>query len=175
MEAAVNWTASRTATAIALALLLVLTWVLAKVKRTVNVAQNGVGEYISDATAVEVQQLNAAYNLAIAGAAKQTGAALVDIASTFQNAEAARAAGQPVPVDAQGDTVTLQYGGGFFSLDGLHPSNTGYAVIANGFIQAFDQAYGLQIPPVDVHAVFATDPYAPNNFPAIHAARRAAQ
>ena len=41
MEAAVNWTASRTATAIALALLLVLTWVLAKVKRTVNVAQNG--------------------------------------------------------------------------------------------------------------------------------------
>jgi hypothetical protein len=41
MEAAVNWTASRTATAIALALLLVLTWVLAKVKRTVNIAQNG--------------------------------------------------------------------------------------------------------------------------------------
>lgn len=140
-----------------------------------NVAQNGVGEYISDATAVEVQQLNAAYNLAIAGAAKQTGAALVDIASTFQNAEAARAAGQPVPVDAQGDTVTLQYGGGFFSLDGLHPSNTGYAVIANGFIQAFDQTYGLQIPPVDVHSVYAADPYAPNNFPAIHAARRATQ
>ncbi len=128
----------------------------------------GAGEVINDQVALTVKGLNAAYNQAIAGAVQQTGAVLADQATTFQNAEALRAAGKPFPVDAQGDFASLQYGGGFFSLDGLHPSNTGYAVIANSFIAAFDQKYGLTIPPVDVHAVYASDPYSVGNFSTIN-------
>ena len=126
------------------------------------------GEVVNDQVALTVKGLNAAYNQAIAGAVQQTGAVLSDQAATFAAAEALRAAGKPFPVDAQGDLASLQYGGGFFSLDGLHPSNTGYAVIANSFIAAFDQKYGLSIPPVNVHAVYLTDPYSPGNFGTIN-------
>jgi lysophospholipase L1-like esterase len=128
----------------------------------------GAGEFVSDQTALTIKSLNAAYDQAIAAAASSTGAALVDIASTFQTAETARAAGQPFPVDSQGDLASLQYGGGFFSLDGLHPSNTGYAVIANLFIGAFDTKYGLTIPPANIHAIYATDPYSAANFSTIN-------
>jgi lysophospholipase L1-like esterase len=128
----------------------------------------GAGEFVSDQTALTIKSLNAAYDQAIGAAASSTGAALVDIASTFQTAETARAAGQPFPVDSQGDLASLQYGGGFFSLDGLHPSNTGYAVIANLFIQAFDSKYGLTIPPANIHAIYATDPYSAANFSTIN-------
>jgi lysophospholipase L1-like esterase len=130
----------------------------------------GAGEFLSDQTALTVKQLNVAYDQAIAGAAASTGAALVDIASTFQNAETARAAGQPFAVDTQGDLASLQYGGGFFSLDGLHPSNTGYAVLANLFIGAFDTKYGLAIPLADIHAIYAADPYSAANFGTINPA-----
>jgi lysophospholipase L1-like esterase len=128
----------------------------------------GAGEVVSDQVALEVKALNAAYNLAIAGAVQQTGAVLADQAALFQNAAALRAQGKPFPVDAQGDLASLQYGGGFFSLDGLHPSNTGYALIANTFIAAFDQKYGLTIPPVDVHSIYVNDPYSPGNFATIN-------
>ncbi|HEY4440164.1 MAG TPA: hypothetical protein VGN14_06885 [Candidatus Elarobacter sp.] len=129
---------------------------------------NGAGEVISDGVAAQVKGLNAAYNAAIAAAVQQTGAALVDSAATFTAAEALRAQGLPFQVDSNGDLASLQYGGGFFSLDGLHPSNTGYATIANLFIQAFDTKYGLAIPPVDVHAVYVADPYSPANFGTIN-------
>ena len=128
----------------------------------------GAGEFVSDQVALEVKSLNAAYNQAIAGAVQQTGAVLADQAALFQGAATLRAAGKPFPVDAQGDLASLQFGGGFFSLDGLHPSNTGYALIANTFIAAFDQKYGLTIPPVDVHAVYAADPYSAGNFATIN-------
>jgi lysophospholipase L1-like esterase len=128
----------------------------------------GAGEIVSDQVALTVKSLNAAYNQAIAGAVQQTGAVLADQAALFQTAETQRAAGQPFAVDAQGDFASLEYGGGFFSLDGLHPSNTGYALIANTFIAAFDQKYGLTIPPVDVHSVYANDPYSAGNFSTIN-------
>jgi lysophospholipase L1-like esterase len=128
----------------------------------------GAGEYVSDGVAAQVKMLNLAYNQAIAGAAQATGAALVDEAATFTQAETLRASGKPFPVDAQGDLASLNYGGGFFSLDGLHPSNTGYALLANAFIAAFDKQYGLTIPPVDVHSVYVNDPYAAANFSTIN-------
>lgn len=128
----------------------------------------GAGEVVSDQVALEVKALNAAYNQAIAGAVQQTGAVLADQAALFANAATLRAAGKPFAVDAQGDLASLQYGGGFFSLDGLHPSNTGYALIANTFIAAFDQKYGLTILPVDVHSIYVSDPYSAGNFATIN-------
>ncbi len=116
------------------------------------------GDFIDDNTANTVKALNAQYNAAIGQAASDTGAALVDIHATFAQIEAAGG----VPINPP-KCCSLVYRGGFFSLDGLHPSNTGYALIANVFIQTLNSAYGLGIPQVNVGAVYATDPYAPGN------------
>jgi|SRR5690554_3542186 len=40
--------------------------------------------------------------------------------------------------------------GGAFSLDGVHPSNRGYAVLANDFIDAINSTYGAAVPKVNV-------------------------
>ena len=112
------------------------------------------GDYVSDALAQQTTQLNAAYNLAIAAVAKQTGAGLVDLVSAFAPA----AGGAPYQV-APGDYVTTTYGGGFYSLDGLHPSNTGYAVLANVFITTMNQTYGTSVPLVNIDPIYQTDPF----------------
>ncbi len=40
--------------------------------------------------------------------------------------------------------------GGAFSLDGVHPNNRGYAIIANKFIETINQYYGSNLPTVEV-------------------------
>ncbi|HTW85865.1 MAG TPA: hypothetical protein VMD91_17480 [Candidatus Sulfotelmatobacter sp.] len=116
------------------------------------------GDVVPDAVATEVETLNTAYNASIAAAASATDAALVDMHTAFVQIE--QAGGLPVNPPA---CCSLIYGGGFFSLDGLHPSNTGYAVLANLFIDKIDSAYGMSIPEVNVSTIYATDPYAPGN------------
>ena len=41
--------------------------------------------------------------------------------------------------------------GGFFSLDGIHASGRGYAIIANEFIKAINVKYGAMVPLVNVN------------------------
>jgi hypothetical protein len=51
------------------------------------------------------------------------------------------------------DGVSLSSGyisGGLFSLDGVHLTPRGYAIIANGFISAINAKYGSSIPPANV-------------------------
>ncbi|MGB5272507.1 MAG: G-D-S-L family lipolytic protein [Flavobacteriaceae bacterium] len=49
-----------------------------------------------------------------------------------------------------GSTVTAAYGtGGGFSLDGIHPSPRGSALLANQFILAIESKYGAALPEVD--------------------------
>ena len=85
-------------------------------------------------------------------------AALVDQNALFKQIAAAGG----VPINPP-KCCSLAYRGGLSSLDGLHPSNTGYALIANVFIQQLNTSYNLGIPQVNVGAVYATDPYAPGN------------
>jgi lysophospholipase L1-like esterase len=118
----------------------------------------GSGDIIADAVANNVKALNAAYNVSIAAAASETGAALVDQHALF--VQIATAGGVPINPPK---CCSLVYRGGLSSLDGLHPSNTGYALIANAFIAQLNTSYNLGIPPVNVGAVYATDPYAPGN------------
>ena len=54
--------------------------------------------------------------------------------------------------------LTTDFLGGLFSLDGIHPTNTGYAIIANEFIKALNHRFHAGIPPVDVEAVLSDDP-----------------
>jgi lysophospholipase L1-like esterase len=116
------------------------------------------GDFIADAVANTVKALNASYNVAIGQAATDTGAALVDIHKLFT--QIAAAGGAPINPPK---CCSLIYLGGLNSLDGLHPSNTGYALIANAFIDTLNAAYNLGIPDVNVTAVYNTDPYAPGS------------
>jgi len=70
-------------------------------------------------------------------------------------------------VDLNGDGVpdlTGRYLGGIFSLDGVHPTRTGNALIANTFIDAINARFGESIPRVDVARVAAHDPLAHSRF-----------
>ncbi|MDE2572535.1 MAG: hypothetical protein KGM44_08455, partial [bacterium] len=114
------------------------------------------GDYIPDALAAAAKQQLVALNAAIAAAAAATGAALVDVNGTFDQLFAA--GGDPLNAKC----CSTQFGGGVFSFDGFHPSNTGYALIANLWIQALDAKFGLTIAPVNVAQIYATDPWAPH-------------
>jgi hypothetical protein len=52
--------------------------------------------------------------------------------------------------------------GGLFSLDGLHLTDTAYALYANVFIDAINGVLSTQIPHVDADAIHATDADAPS-------------
>ena len=51
--------------------------------------------------------------------------------------------------------------GGLFSLDGLHLTDTAYALYANLFIDSINGVLHTQIPHVDADAIHATDSDAP--------------
>lgn len=133
-----------------------LTKILTAAGQGQTLPQLGAGDIVPDALAVKIIALNAAYNAAIAAAVTQTGAVLVDVHGPLATAYA----GGGIPVAAK--CCGFIYGQGAFSLDGIHPSNTVYAVIANIFIQTLNAGFGTSIPAVDVKAVYATDIYAPH-------------
>lgn len=86
----------------------------------------------------------ASYNQVIAGLAAAYDLALVDA-----NAFLAGVIDTGVPL-SDGSTVTGIYAtGGGFSLDGVHPSPRGYALLANLFIEAINAKYGSNLPGVN--------------------------
>ncbi len=102
----------------------------------------------------EVATIRAAtrqYNLVIAVEALARRAALVDVHGLFQCA-AARG------IVAGDRRLTTHFLGGLFSLDAVHPTRTGYAVLANAFIHAIKLRFGARIPAVDLAQVAAQDP-----------------
>ena len=60
----------------------------------------------------------------------------------------------------------MRFLGGFFSLDGIHPTNTGYAVVANTFIDAMNAAFKTTVADVNLSTVAAADPLWPPNLAA---------
>jgi lysophospholipase L1-like esterase len=86
--------------------------------------------------------------------------ALVDVFSLF---DTIRTAGVDVTGDGVPD-VSSGYLGGLFSLDGIHPTRTGHALIANVFIDAIDLKFGETIPRVDVARVASNDFLVGNRF-----------
>lgn len=47
--------------------------------------------------------------------------------------------------------------GGLISYDGVHPTTMGYAVVTNGFIDTINQAFGSNIPYVDLYPFYFDD------------------
>jgi lysophospholipase L1-like esterase len=111
---------------------------------------------LSAAEVVTVQAQVVAFNQVIAAQAKAAGATLVDINALF-NQVAANG------LTINGYTGTTAFLGGFFSLDGIHPTNTGYAVVANTFIDTMNSTISTKIPDVPLGPVAAADPLWPPN------------
>lgn len=112
--------------------------------------------WVLDATELAtIQQRIDDFNSIIAERAAFYGYPVVDIRATFTEF-----INNP-PVIA-GVPVTNQFNGGMFSLDGVHPSNTGHALVANAFIQTLNQAYGMSLPPFsqdELNVIGYNDPF----------------
>lgn len=85
------------------------------------------------------------FNTIIRTVANEKGAALFD-ANAFFAGVAAHG------IEVAGIEFTSAFlSGGLFSYDGVHPSNMGYALIANGFIDAVNEKFGTDVPPVSLY------------------------
>jgi len=117
---------------------------------------------LSDAgvlTADEVATVQAnvtGYNQVIAAQAKVANATLVDINALFT-----QIATNGLTINGYNGTASFL--GGFFSLDGIHPTNTGYAVVANTFIDALNADAKTSIADIPLGPIAAADPLWPPN------------
>lgn len=105
-------------------------------------------------TAAQIAQIRSAvnsYNTIIAAEAQSHGAALVDIHSLLNQIKSRG-------IVVNGQRLTTNFLGGIFSLDGVHPTNTGYAVVANAFIKALNRKFNADVSPVVVALVAQADP-----------------
>lgn len=109
----------------------------------------GVGVPLNDSqllTASEVKlvvEAQTAYNTSIKALADQYDLAFVDIQGLMHTLAQGG-------VSFDGGTITNTFGtGGAFSLDGVHPTQRGYAVVANNFIKAINAKYVSDIPMVN--------------------------
>jgi GDSL-like Lipase/Acylhydrolase len=105
-------------------------------------------------TAAEVtafQETVNSYNSTIASDATAFGATLVDIYSLVEHI-------YRNGYKSAGYCMNASFLGGLFSLDGVHPTNTGYAIIANTFIHKMNTTMATGIPPVLVAHVVRNDP-----------------
>lgn len=96
--------------------------------------------YVLDSAEVaEIDAMIDAYNAVIAQKAQQYGLALTDMHSYFASVYSGiRWDG----VDMNAEFVS----GGFFSLDGYHPHQKAYSLIANEFIKAINSKFGSNVP-----------------------------
>ena len=126
--------------------------------------------YITPGFAGQIQTVNDNINDGIDESAQASGVALVDVRAIFEGIASGNPS-NPYFKLAQvnpGVCCTLVFLGGLVSYDGLHPSNTGYALISHAFIDAINQRYGAGIPQVPIGKIYAgkppykfADPYAP--------------
>ncbi len=109
-------------------------------------------EVLTPTELAQVRSTIDGYNQAIAAQTKAAGGVLVDLHTAVDGW-----AQDGVTIGDQ--KATMLYMGGMFGVDGLHPSNTGYALFANVFIDAMNAQLGMAIKDVDLQAVAAKDPY----------------
>jgi lysophospholipase L1-like esterase len=119
---------------------------------------------LSASEVVTVQSQVVAFNQVIAAQAKAANATLVDINALFNQLFTSG-------LTINGYTGNASFLGGFFALDGIHPTNTGYAVVANAFIDTMNSSINTKIPDVPLGPVAAADPFWPPNLAALPAAR----
>jgi len=106
----------------------------------------------------EIATATDAYNVTIQSAATNNGLAFVDAKALMT-----QLVGDGI--SANNYTMTATYvTGGTFSLDGIHPSPRGYALIANKFLEAINETYGSNFKGVNVGLYRILYPMNPANF-----------
>jgi lysophospholipase L1-like esterase len=110
----------------------------------------GTGQYLPDNVILDDVELGTitsridSFNALIATEAQDAGAAFVD-AYTLMNDVTQNG------VLLGGVTFTTDFlTGGLYGYDGLHPTNLGYGIVTQWFVDAINQHYGGSIPPVDL-------------------------
>jgi len=89
-----------------------------------------------------------AYNAEIRSVADLRGAVVVDLGAVFREWDRGIQLGG-IPLS---DELLV---GGLISLDGIHPTSLGYALVAAAFVDAINGAFGTDVPAVDVGAYLA--------------------
>ncbi len=108
---------------------------------------------VTAATATAVQASVTAINTAIVAAAKQVGSnvSVYDLNAFFSSVRQKGLA-------AGATTLTADYLGGFYSLDGYYPGQTGQAAIANNLLSLLNSTYSTSFPTVNLATVAVGDP-----------------
>jgi hypothetical protein len=119
---------------------------------------SGMGTYyITPAFSGRVQSLNNVINQGIDNSAKANNVPLVPISKIFDGLASGNRANpyfrQAASINP-GICCTLTWQGGLTSFDSLHPSNTGYAIIAYYFIQTINTVEHQHIPQIDIRAAY---------------------
>lgn len=109
-------------------------------------------EVVLDAGEVAtIRAATAAFNEVIANEAAARDAVFVDMHAFLNHLDGPG-------VVLLGQRLSTDFLGGIFSLDGFHPTNTCYALVANEFIHAMNSQAAAGIPPVNVVDVMKNDP-----------------
>ncbi len=138
---------------------------------TLTASENGT-DYVTASFATQVQAVNTAINDGIEAAATATGAAYVPVDQIFGGIYSGSGTyfDEAASVDP-GVCCTLAFGGGLVTFDGLHPSDTGYALIANAFVSAANAKFGTSLTAISPSSAWSgaggiyapyPDPYAPH-------------
>ncbi|WP_439184543.1 SGNH/GDSL hydrolase family protein [Carboxylicivirga taeanensis] len=103
-------------------------------------------EYVLDATELKaIEDARLAYNASIAALAKEKNLALADLATLM---DAASTTGLLI----DGNRYTSGFvSGGLFSLDGIHATGRGSAIIANAFIDAINKQFEAAVPRANIN------------------------
>jgi phospholipase/lecithinase/hemolysin len=106
---------------------------------------------LTAAEVTTVRERTGIYNTIISRQAKKLGAGLVDINGLLGEIH-------DKGFVTGGQRLTTDFLGGIFSLDGVHPTNTGYAIVANEFIKELNTRFAAGIPTVNVEQIKRADP-----------------
>ncbi len=108
-------------------------------------------DVLTAANVAVVQSTINGYNEAISRQVTAAGGTVVDMHGLINNWAANG-------ITLNGYHAQTTFLGGMFGLDGIHPTNTGYAVIANQWITSTNAALGTAVPLINVSAIAARDP-----------------
>jgi hypothetical protein len=109
------------------------------------------GTVVSATTQAAVRARVTALNTEIVNAAREAGANVYDLRALFSRIKA-----QGLAVGSK--TLTADYLGGFYTLDGYYPGTTGQALIANELLQLLNTTYSTSFPLLNLTAISGEDP-----------------
>jgi lysophospholipase L1-like esterase len=103
---------------------------------------------------------------AIDALATAANALLVEESARHDNIHVVEIAARVLELETTGlqvgdEILTTHLFGGLLGLDGIHFTDTGYGLLANGFIEAINDTLGTDIPFVDLVEILAHDPESP--------------